>query len=34
MELSEDKRLLWCGEFPDAVIKLCVRVGGRRREQL
>lgn len=34
MELSEDKRLLWCGEFPDAVIKLCVRVRGRRREQL
>ena len=34
MELSEDKRLLWCGEFPDAVIKLCVHARSRRRGQL
>jgi len=34
MELSEVTRLMWCGEFPNTVIKLCVRVGGRRREQL
>jgi hypothetical protein len=23
MELSESKRLMWCGEFPNAVVKLC-----------